>query len=317
MKNIFYILFFLFPICIHAQVRDTVNTIYGYTDSLGKKQGKFQEKIFFDGYPDSLNCIVSYKDGALSGDCNCAYGTNNKTVTGHYVNNKKDGIWTFSQIDGIYHIIYYKNGRIEKQQFDLFKKNENGIGTIQKITYKDGKDRITKVEYYENSVLVKTHTTFSGRSKIDPPKNTMNVSGPWAITAGYTYQKSSWLELGIKKYSHLDDGDAFGIVQGLSYALVGAEINFDKQMQVAPKIGIGHYFTFSVLNCNLNCILYNDHFQKFYPAITPEIGFSLPYGIVQVDYGYNIFLTPVTGFMPPETHRLSIRINIPLLKTGH
>ena len=310
------ILLFLFPICTHAQVYDTVNNIYGYTDALGMKQGVWEEKVLFPDLPDSMSCTFTYFNSRLSGACACKYPDKQKACTGTYVNGKAHGDWDFFKPDGEKdHTITYHLGEIWLQKYYTYAPGANGKQELKTVTYKNSENKISQIDYYENDSLVKSkNLAFASEMKKDFLR-TLNLNGPWAISAGYTYQNNHWLELGVKKYCHLKDHDAGDIVQSVSYVLAGAEMGYkNKQVQVAPKIGVGHY-NLLLCNFNLNCILYNDRFQKFYPAITPEIGISFPVAFIQIDYGYNIFLTRNT-FMPNETHRISVHINIPFFGTG-
>jgi len=95
-----------------------------------------------------------------------------------------------------------------------------------------------------------------------------------------------------------------------SYFILGGEIVYDPtkgatpQLQLAPKLGAG--YNFLIFNANINLIGYND-FKSFHPAFVPEAGISI-FAIVQVDYGYNFYLTsPV----PSEKyrHRIAVRFN--------
>ncbi len=143
--------------------------------------------------------------------------------------------------------------------------------------------------------------------------NIFNPKGVWGVSAGYSYQKNhNWIEITAKKYFYKKEKgwDLNNIP--ISYFIAGAETEYNKKLQVAPKIGVGHYH-FIFFNFNLSCILYNNSFQAFYPTVTPEIGLSLPLGIVQINYGYNIFLTP-HDFMREQTHKISVHITFPFLK---
>ncbi|MCW3085944.1 MAG: hypothetical protein JWP12_3310 [Bacteroidetes bacterium] len=311
-----YILLFLFPICTHAQVYDTVHTVYGYTDALGMKQGTWQEKALFPGIPDSMTCSFTYLNSQLSGACSCNYPNGQKACSGTYVDGKADGYWLFFKSDGeMDHTISYHQGEIAQQLYYTYTPGANGDPQLKKITYKNAENKNFRVDYYENNILVKSegHAFTAGMKKNF--LHTLNLKGPWGLSVGYTYQNSHWLELGIKKYCRLKDHDIGDLVQPVSYLLAGTEMGYkNKKVQVAPKIGVGHY-NFLLFNFNLNCILYNDRFQTFYPAITPEIGISFPVGVIQINYGYTIFLTRNT-FMPNETHRISLHINIPFFSTG-
>ncbi|MCW3085943.1 MAG: hypothetical protein JWP12_3309 [Bacteroidetes bacterium] len=314
MKYPFIFIFLLFPFCIHAQLS-------GRIDSLGRKQGKFPEKMLFNGYPDSLNCIVRYQDGKRAADCDCVFENGTKAVTGDYISDGvKDNVWDFYNPDGsINYRTWYEKGEVLDTYYYVYEENEINPAKkqLQQVIHKDKNDSLTEIEYYENGKLLKTYHASNGRT-IMKPVGFVNLRGEWAVTTGYTYQKNHWLELGVKKFSYsTGTGDIDDIVAPQNYLAAGVEIGTDKnkKTELAPKIGVGGY-GFVCCNFNLNCILYNDQFQKFYPAITPEIGFSLPYGILQVDYGYNIFLTP-NKFMPNETHKISVHITIPFFRTGY
>ncbi len=308
-----WIFLFLFPFCLQAQLS-------GRIDSLGRKQGKFQEKMLFSGYPDSLKCIVRYQDGKRAASCDCVLENGAKAVTGTYRNNGiKDGNWTFWNPDGTmnYRIWYDENGEVSDRYYYVYVDNETNSGEkrLQQIIQKDKNDSLISIEYYNDKKLTKIK--YASGHTVKTPAGKVNFRGEWAVTAGYTYQNNHWLELAVKKFSYGNDGDDLSVLfTPKNYMMAGAEVGIDKnkKAELAPKLGVGvHFFLFNV---NLNGILYNDQFQQLYPAITPEIGISSPYGIIQIDYGYNIFLV-ANKFMPNETHRVSVRITIPFFDTGY
>ena len=135
-------------------------------------------------------------------------------------------------------------------------------------------------------------------------------------TVGYTTQNQDVLELGIKRTSidrngNKSDGQYFMTYLMYTYLLIGSEITVDKNTLVAPKIGAG--FNFLLANLNVNFIAYNHNFKEFHPAFVPEIGLSL-IGIIQVNYGYNLYLSNAHSFN--NHNRLSVRINFFLNNKG-
>lgn len=307
--------FFLFlSFNIHGQSVDTIHQ--NHFDEQGRKQGLWLEKIVIPEYKDSLNCSVNYVDGILSGKCRCTDPQNNLIVNGTFLNGKRNLYWGFIEKDKLESIDFiYMNGELIRKSYYTRSHTDSSF-TLYKENYINKRGNVYQTQYYKNNQMTKTRNRIArSPSALDRANKSLNLRGPWTLNAGYVYQQTHWLELGVKKYSHLEDHDAFDIIQGVSYVLAGAEINFNTHTQVAPKIGFGHYFTSSLLNFNLSGILYNDQFEELYPAITPEIGFSTPVGIVQINYGYTIFFEK-NAFTKNITHRLSIHINIPFTSTG-
>jgi|GEM_PF-6560865 len=219
--------------------------------------------------------------------------------------------------DSLQHVkvIFDKNGKLERKLYYSRKSAADSVFNIYKEDHFNRNGRIYKTSYYENSVEVRTRSR-AGRSPFRQSQldNTMNLKGPWMISAGYVYQNEHLLQVGIKKLSHVKDDSADDIMQPVNYLTIGAELAYNKKLMVAPKIGVGHY-DYGFLNFNLNAILYNDAFKTFSPALTPEIGFSFPLGIVQINYGYNIYIRN-EPFTKGKNHRIALYVNIPLLSTG-
>ena len=136
------------------------------------------------------------------------------------------------------------------------------------------------------------------------------------INAGYTYQHNNIdiFEFGIKRtsISKFTNGDGQEIMAYIDFAylILGGEILFlysqnNTVIQFAPKIGIG--YNYLIFNANINFIGFNTDFKTFYPAILPEIGFSI-FGFFQLNYGYNFYLVSPNPFYKSK-NRFSVRIS--------
>jgi len=320
MKYICFLLF-LFPFRLSAQTTDTTaEKANGYIDSLGRKQGVFIEKQQIEGYKDSVTCGMNYVDGKLSGSFTCPLTNGKRHIYGVYTAGEKDKVWVLPDTTGFNNrTIYYREGRIRKKLYEIYKEQPDGTAQVEKITYRYGNGTKFKTEYYQlnekgQNVLVKTRSSLAWKGPGDPFR-TFNLNGPWAVTGGYTYQYNHWMELGVRKYSRVEFNDPMDVVQATSYVFAGAEMRYFKYLQVAPKIGAGHHFNETLIDLNLNLILYNERFQRFNPAITPEIGLCLGLEFLEVNYGYNIFLGN-EKFLLNQNHRISVRITIPFFSTG-
>jgi hypothetical protein len=134
----------------------------------------------------------------------------------------------------------------------------------------------------------------------------------WAVVGGYTVQRQNAWEIGMIRTSlekptsgEKTDGQFILRFFRYSFSTVGAEVVVSPELELFPKIGIG--YNGIIYNLGLNLTAYTSSFEKLYPALAPEAGFSF-WGMLHVNYGYTFFLSNSDHRYRENTHRLSLRL---------
>lgn len=157
------------------------------------------------------------------------------------------------------------------------------------------------------------------KDRMDHPSRTIrkresgifNKESPWMYAIGYTYQNDQLINLEVRKTgvdisgSHNDGLYAMTLFYA-PYIILGGDATIYPNLQFAPKVGIGCYAL--LVNANISYIGYNTNFNKFNPAIVPEVGFSFPFGFLHIDYGYNLYLNNIESFNK-NNQRVSIKFS--------
>jgi hypothetical protein len=203
--------------------------------------------------------------------------------------------YTFEKVNPRKFVYVQLTGHIEKS-IDFFTSKRVVLTLDSAYTiYNIGQITQQEIDDY------KKMTNPTPRKKIKRESGIFNKASPWMWCVGYTYQKQKdqSINLEVRKTGTDISGDHGDGLYAMTlfyapYIIWGGDATIYPSIQFAPKAGIGCYFVLA--NANLSFIAYNTDFNKFNPALVPEVGFSFPFGFLHIDYGYNLYLNNMSSF---------------------
>ena len=238
------------------------------------------------------------------------------TITISDTSNKQLGKYNFYKPDTI--IIYTFDSLAAPGYVFVMLSGHSNLSTYFNVSKKvplraDSSSTVYDLEQFSQKEIrdYKNRMDHPLHPKTEKELGLFNKKSPWMWCVGYTYQKSHLVNLELRKTGmditgSRSDGQYAMVLFYAPYIILGGDATISPDFQFAPKVGIGFYAI--IINANASFVAYNTDFKTFDPAIVPEIGFSMPFGFLHIDYGYNFYLNKSNVF-EGNNHKISVKLS--------